>query len=160
MQKLTIVCVDDQREVLAALRKDLESLRQSCDIVDCESADEVLEVLDEIDEAGGHPALIVSDHVMPGKNGVELLSEIKRDLRFPKTRKLLLTGMATHQDTINAINNANIDHYIEKPWTHDDLIPAVKILLTKYVFDTGLDYNTYLEVLDQDTLYHYLHQQT
>ena len=157
MKKLKIVCVDDQREVLAALRKDLESLQDACEIIDCESADEVFEVLEEIDAEDGYPALIISDHVMPGKNGVELLIEIKQDPRFPNTRKLLLTGMATHQDTINAINNANIDHYIEKPWTEENLIKSVKTLLTKFVFDAGIEYKIYLHVLDQDTLYNYLH---
>jgi two-component system chemotaxis response regulator CheY len=158
MQKLKIVCVDDQREVLAALRKDLAQLQEACDIIDCESADEVIEVLDEIEAEDGQAALIISDHVMPGKSGVELLIEVRQDGRFPNTRKLLLTGMATHQDTINAINNANIDNYIEKPWTEDNLLKTTKILLTKYVFDSGLDYNSYMKVLDQDTLYQYLRQ--
>ncbi len=59
--------------------------------------------------------VIVSDHVMPGKTGVELLTDVFHDSRFPNTKKILLTGQATHTDTINAIN-AGIDRYFEKPW--------------------------------------------
>ncbi len=60
-------------------------------------------------------ALIISDHVMPGKTGVELLTDVSKDGRFGFTRKVLLTGQATHTDTINAINSAGIDRYFEKP---------------------------------------------
>lgn len=153
MEKLTIICIDDQREVLAALRKDLEELHEFCSIADCESADEAVELLDEIDEEGEIAALLICDHVMPGKNGVELLAEINQDLRFPKIKKLLLTGLATHQDTILAINKARIDHYIEKPWKKEDLLQQVKNLLTLFLLQSGIEYKPYLPVLDQETLY-------
>ncbi len=153
MTKLTILCIDDQRDVLASLRKDLTLLNTHCRIECCESADEAAEVLDDIDTEAGAVALIVCDHVMPGRNGVEFLTEFNRDVRFPDTPKILLTGMATHQDTITAINEARIDRYIEKPWELDHLIETVKILLTRYVLQTGMDYQDYLPVLHQQTLY-------
>ena len=106
MDKLNLICVDDQREVLSAVLQDLQSLSQWLNIEDCESADEVLELMDELDAEGEMIALIISDHVMPGKTGVELLTEISKDSRFIHTRKVLLTGQATHTDTINAINSA------------------------------------------------------
>ena len=69
MNKPDIVCVDDQREILAALERDLEVLEGYFSIVMCESAQEAHEVLAEIDAEGGHLALIICDHVMPVKAG-------------------------------------------------------------------------------------------
>ena len=153
MEKINMMCIDDQRGVLMALRKDLGFFKDACTIIVCESADEAAEVLDEIDTAGEHLAVIICDHLMPGKSGVDFLIELNGDARFPKTKKLLLTGLATHQDTIVAINEAQIDRYIEKPWDKESLIQTVKVLLTLYLLQSGSDYKLYLKILDQQTLY-------
>jgi two-component system chemotaxis response regulator CheY len=153
MEKLNIVCIDDQREVLTALRKDLDQFKSHCQIEECESAAEASEVMNELDAAGEHVAVLICDHVMPGKNGIDFLIEVNQDLRFAKTKKLLLTGMATHQDTIVAINKAHIDRYIEKPWDIQNLTQTLKSLLTMYVIEAGIEYQPFLEVLDQGILY-------
>jgi two-component system chemotaxis response regulator CheY len=153
MEKLKILCLDDQRDVLAALRKDLEALSGAATVIACESVDEVNEVLDVMDKHAEEPALIICDHVMPGKNGIEFLIEFRREGRFPKTKRVLLTGLATHHDTIEAINKARIDFYIEKPWDGPELARMVKVLLARYVLDSGLDYKPYLGILDQEILY-------
>ncbi|MCJ0881545.1 response regulator [Vibrio sp. CCB-PB317] len=153
MEKLNVICVDDQREVLSAVLQDLEPLHQWLNIEDCESAGEVIELMDELDAEGEMIALIISDHVMPGKTGVELLTEVSQDSRFVRTRKVLLTGQATHTDTINAINSAGIDRYFEKPWQASQLIECVRNLVTQYIFDMGLDYTQYHEHLDQSVVF-------
>lgn len=153
MDKLHIIYVDDQREVLSTLSKDLEIFEHLINVEECESADEALELINEIDATGDHICVIISDHIMPGKNGVEFLTEIHNDGRFNLTKKMLLTGQATHQDTITAINQARIEKYIEKPWKSEDIVNAVKVLLTQYIFDAGIEYTKYMAILDQPTLY-------
>ncbi len=160
MEKLFIICVDDQREVLSTLTQNLTTFEKHFVIEDCETADEAWEVMEEIDAEGDYLALIISDHVMPGKNGVEYLTEVKKDNRFNKTKKILLTGLATHKDTIEAINNAGIDRYLEKPWDGDQLIQIIKKLLTSYVLSIGIDYNDLMDIMDQETLYNSLKSQT
>lgn len=90
---------------------------------------------------------------MPVSNGIDFLIGVDKDLRFTKTKKLLLTGLATHNDTIIAINNANIDYYVEKPWESEEIINSVKNLLTKYILESGIEYKDFLSVLDQELLY-------
>lgn len=160
MSKPTIVIVDDQRDVLTTVLKDLDEFSSFFTLETCESAEEALEVLEEIDAKGGDPALIICDHIMPEKNGVELLVDLNKDRRFHDTRKLLLTGLATHQDTIIAINAARIDQYIEKPWEKDQLISTVKTLVTEYILEKGIDYQPFLSVLDKDVLYRKLRLET
>ncbi|ELI1811822.1 response regulator [Vibrio fluvialis] len=149
MEKLNIICVDDQREVLSAVLQDLEPLATWLNIEDCESAYEVLDLMDDLDAQGEHIALIISDHVMPGKTGVDLLTEVAEDSRFKGTKKVLLTGQATHTDTINAINAAGIDRYFEKPWNAKTLVECVRSLVTEYVFERGMDYTELHDHLDQ-----------
>ncbi|EKO3498992.1 response regulator [Vibrio fluvialis] len=149
MEKLNIICVDDQREVLSAVLQDLEPLATWINIEDCESAYEVLDLMDDLDAQGEHIALIISDHVMPGKTGVDLLTEVAEDSRFKGTKKVLLTGQATHTDTINAINAAGIDRYFEKPWNAKTLVECVRSLVTEYVFERGMDYTEWHDHLDQ-----------
>lgn len=153
MEKLTIICLDDQREVLAALKKDLAVLEERCAVIGCESADETLEVLSDMERRGEEPALLICDHVMPGTSGIDFLAQIRRDGRFELTKRILLTGLATHQDTIEAINKARIDYYIEKPWDPKTLVQSARRFLTQFVLESGLEYKDYLPVLDQETLF-------
>jgi len=158
MEKLFLICIDDQREVLSALLKELRDLKPYFEILDCESAAEAEEALDEVEMQGGELALIICDHVMPEKTGVQFLAETRRSNRFPKTRQILLTGLATQDDTIEAINQAQINRYLEKPWDHENLMETIKTLVTEYVVDSGLEYKSLLPVLDQGVLYKYLHR--
>jgi len=157
MEKLNIICVDDQREVLSAVLQDLEPMNVWLNIEDCESAAEALDLMDELDANGECVALVVSDHVMPEKTGVELLTEISADSRFVHTKKVLLTGQATHSDTINAINSAGINRYFEKPWGTKELLECVRSLVTEYIFDKGFDYSEWQAHLDQTVVLSRLH---
>ena len=152
MNKLYIICVEDQREVLNAVVADLQALESYLVLEECESAQEAWDVLEDIDAAGDLPALVISDHVMPGQTGVDFLISLHQDERFRATRKMLLTGLATHQDTIHAINRAAVDRYLEKPWQQERLLQYAKELLTGYILDKGLDYRAYLPVLDNAVL--------
>jgi two-component system chemotaxis response regulator CheY len=158
--KPVIICIDDQREVLAALRKDLANFSRHFELYDCESASEASEVLDEIDAAGQELVLVICDHVMPGKSGVDFLTDLRQDLRFPRTKKLLLTGLATQKDTIQAINQARIDRFIEKPWQREQLLETVKQLLAIFFAESGLEYQEYLPMLDQIVLFQELRRRS
>ena len=160
MENIFLICVDDQREVLSALMKDLSILENFIDIEECESADEAWGLIEKIDNLGDHLALIISDQVMPHNTGVDLLKKINLDRRFSGTRKILLTGLATHQDTIEAINLARLDNYIEKPWDKASLLKIVKSLLTRFMIEKGIDYKEYLDIVDSETLYQLLKEQT
>lgn len=133
-----ILCIDDQREVCNAILRDLEPLTDHFTIVDCTSAAEAWEELAHAADTGRPIALVVCDHLMPVETGVSLLTRIHADDRFRGVRSILLTGMATHEDTIEAINAAHVDRYISKPWDSGRLRRIVQEELTRWVLDSGL----------------------
>ena len=153
METLKIICVDDQQEVLDSVMRDLRPLTSHVRLEEASSVADCMQLIDQIDDDGDHVAIVISDQVMPGETGTELLGKVASDRRFTKTRKVLLTGQATHADTINAINDGHIDNYIEKPWQPEKLLATVKRLLTLYVLDAGLDHTEYMPVLDPTTLF-------
>jgi two-component system chemotaxis response regulator CheY len=153
MEKINIICVDDEREVLYSVVRDLEYLSDIINIEECESALECLELLEELDANQEYVAVLISDHVMPEKTGVELLTEVELDPRFLGTKKLLLTGLATQADTIKAINDAKLDNFLEKVWDPQELLQTVKELVTEYIVERGINYEDYIEKLDAPTLY-------
>ena len=160
MDNIYIITVDDQREVLDAVSSDLSDFEEKFKLEECETAQEAEELLEEIYDQGDFAALIISDHVMPEKSGVEFLKDIHRDERFNASKKILLTGLATHEDTIEAINTAHINGYIEKPWKREKLVKMAKELLTQYIMDQGIDYEDYMPFLDQPALYAALKKRT
>lgn len=153
MEKIYILLVEDQREVLQAVSKDLAYFERAFVIEECESATEAMSIMESIDRKGDFVALIISDHVMPEISGVDFLIGVNKNDRFKETRKVLLTGLATHQDTIRAINDAAIDQYIEKPWKSEVLVASVKKWLTEFILLKGIDYQPYIEFLDPELLF-------
>ncbi|TEW56006.1 response regulator [Psychromonas sp. RZ22] len=152
MEKINIICVDDEREVLDSVSRDLAFFADVFNIEECESAIECLGLLEDLHADQEYVALVISDHVMPGKNGVELLTEIEMDNRFMGTKKLLLTGLATQADMVRAINYARLDHFLEKIWDPEELLQTVKELVTEFIVEKGLDHEDYAEKLDVKTL--------
>jgi len=156
MEKIYIICIEDQREVLHVISEHLSHFEDLITIEECESAAEARDLLEEIDSQGHHIGVIISDHVMPNQTGVAFLIEINEDDRFKDSKKILLTGQATHMDTIHAINSASIDKYIEKPWDKKDLIHKVSTLLTEYIVQKGIPYAPFLSILDKPRLFELL----
>lgn len=125
MPKLAILCVDDEAVILnSVLRQIQEEFDDRYIYETAESGEEALEILDELHEEEIQVVIIVSDWLMPGMKGDELLVEVQR--RFPGTVKILLTGQADEAAIERAQKEANLHHFIPKPWTKQELINSIK----------------------------------
>ena len=93
-------------------------------------------------------ALVLSDHRLPGRSGVDFLIELTKDYRFELARTVLVTGQADQDDTIRALNEAGLDHYISKPWDADALRAVVRDQLTSFVLEAEVDPLPYMPLLD------------
>lgn len=132
MSGLAILLVDDEPVVLEGLAEELlRHFGQDYQIEAAESGEEALEVVEELQGEGIEIAVVISDQVMPGLKGDELLSQIH--LQYPNILKIMLTGQAGADAVGNAVNSANLYRYIAKPWDAIDLNLTVKEALTKYL---------------------------
>ena len=110
--------VDDDELVLSALRTllEIDAGFQVLGFTDSLRAIEELERL-PVD-------IIISDYLMPGINGVDVLKKA-RSLQ-PEAMRILLTGFADKQNAIRALNEASIYQYLEKPWDNDQLLMVLQ----------------------------------
>jgi two-component system chemotaxis response regulator CheY len=153
MSELVILVVEDEPEVRAAIVRDLAPLTSHIRIDEAESVDDALAALDEARELGDAVGLILADHRLPGRSGVDLLVSLHHDEATAAIRKVLITGQASHGDTIRAVNDAALDHYIAKPWAPEDLLATTIEQLTTYVIASGIDPLRYASVLDGPRLF-------
>jgi len=148
MKTITIVCVEDERDVLNALVRDLGPFGAAFKIEPTESADEARKVVNDTLAAGNLVGLILADHLMPGTSGVDLLVELNGRPLTTATRKVLVTAHADLADTIKAVNRANLHHYIAKPWSVEELHAVVKQQLTEFVLESGENLLPFVQILD------------
>lgn len=152
MNKYMILCVDDEREVLDSVVQDLDCFEEHFVIEAAESVAEAKEVIDDYRQQGISLALILCDHIMPEQTGISFLIELNDDEETAKTRKVLLTGQAGLEDTVQAINHASLHFYVAKPWRGDTLRETVKDQLTQYVIDNDDNLMPWIQVLDAEKI--------
>jgi signal transduction histidine kinase len=74
-------------------------------------------------------ALVLSDMIMPGRSGIELLREIK--MRFPDTAVVIISGIDRTQRVLDAVR-LGADDYLIKPCELDVLLMTVERALERY----------------------------
>jgi len=77
------------------------------------------------------PDLLLTDLSMPKKNGSEAIAEIKK--RLPGIKCLVLT-MHTNEEHIRMAFNAGADGYILKDDSHEELLSAIKSVLSGKIY--------------------------
>jgi response regulator RpfG family c-di-GMP phosphodiesterase len=101
-----ILLVDDDPNVLDALRR---TLRGSFDVAAAQDPQVALDLL-----AGSEPfPVVVSDLMMPGMNGVELLTRARA--LAPDSVRVLLTGHADLGAALAAVNEGHVFRFLTKP---------------------------------------------
>ncbi len=151
-KKIYILVVEDEPEVLDAIVRDISVFESNFTIEMSDTAEEAREIIQSIIDEENEIGLILCDHVLPGDNGVELLVEMQNDPETVSTRKVLITGQAGLKETVRAVNEADLKHYIAKPWEKDELVKTVKELLTDYVLEHVSDPLPYMQVLDGERI--------
>jgi len=112
----TILIVDDDKSIRYSLKRMMEG---KYSILTAQNGDEALDRLKE-----SSPDLIIMDIKMPGRNGIEVLKEIKSI--DPKSLVILMTAYGTTETAIEAMKYGAFD-YILKPFP----IPQMKGLVEK-----------------------------
>jgi len=117
--KTKILVVDDEEKICKNVEKILS--KENYEISYALSADEALEKM-----AKESYALLISDIVMPGMNGLEFLKLVKN--QWPLTKVVMITAYASTDTAVKAIRLGALD-YVPKPFTPDELRLPVELAL-------------------------------
>lgn len=121
--KDTILLVDDEANVLSALRRAL--IDDPFDVITASSGIQALKIIESTEIK-----VIVTDERMIGMQGTELLAEVK--CRSPYTARILLTGHATLDAAMKAVNEGEIYRFFTKPWDDTQLRFALRSAVEKF----------------------------
>ncbi len=117
-----ILVVDDDKEIVGAIEIYLK--KEGYNIL---KAYDGVQALEKIKENEIH--LIILDIMMPKKDGIETLEEIRKDKSIPV---ILLSAKSEDYDKIGGLNSG-ADDYITKPFNPLELIARVNSNLRRYV---------------------------
>ena len=122
-EKHTILIVDDEESIRKLLKARFE--REGFPLLIAENGTQALQVLAD------HPsiAVIVTDVRMPGKGGLELTQEVKKNKNSPKV--IVMTGHGEKSTAIEALRFGASD-YLEKPFDMEEMTHSVKRTMNEY----------------------------
>mgnify|MGYP003702809383 CR=1 FL=1 len=112
-----IIVVDDEKRICHNVEKILS--KNNFEVTHALSAQDAMEKM-----AKESFSLLISDIVMPGKNGLELLKMVKKE--WPLTKAIMMTAYASTDTAMKAIRLGALD-YIPKPFTPDKLRRPSKV---------------------------------
>lgn len=107
-----ILIVDDEPNVLNALRRELQETYQ------IETFSSPLEALEQCKNAAFDLAIV--DYQMPGMDGIQFLRQFEK--LQPDAARLVLSGEADFDAMVGSINEMHIYRFIAKPWDKTELV--------------------------------------
>ena len=117
-----ILVVDDDKEIVGAIEIYLKN--EGYKIYKAYDGEEALNIINN-----NEIHLVILDIMMPKKDGLETLEEIRKDKSLPV---ILLSAKSEDYDKIGGLNEG-ADDYITKPFNPLELIARVKSHLRRYV---------------------------
>ncbi len=82
---------------------------------------EAIEIVERV-----HPAIVITDWVMPDLTGIELCQKIRADRNAAYTYIILLTSNAEKENVVKGLS-AGADDYLTKPFHRDELLARVRV---------------------------------
>ncbi len=125
----SVLVIDDEpavRSTLAAL------LGREFEVVTAESAEAAKDVF-----ARRNIDLVLADQRLPGMPGVQLLEWVRQ--HSPRTVRLLMTGMGSLEDAVEAINCGQVYRYLFKPWHADELLQILRSASRTFLLERSHD---------------------
>ena len=122
MKKFALLYVDDEESNLRIFK---DTFRRDYVVYTALSAKEGMKILDEV-----KIDLVLSDQRMPEISGVDFLKYSLE--KYPEPHRILITGYSDMDAIQNAINQAHIFQYIQKPWEKEKLQKVIENALLIY----------------------------
>lgn len=113
----TVMLVDDEQPILNSLKRLIKRL--GCNIITFTSPLDALEAL-----KGTSVQLVISDMRMPEMGGEVFLEQVAKS--YPDIERVVISGYADAQATIDAVNRGKISRFLLKPWEDEDVFKVVE----------------------------------
>ncbi|MBE8720907.1 response regulator [Sphingobacterium pedocola] len=114
--KITVLYVDDEENNLVSFKA---TFRLKYKVYTAISGSEAIDIVKE-----NRIEIIITDQRMPEMTGVEFLEEVIKIDTEPM--RILLTGYADMGAVIDAVNKGKIFHYLNKPWSEEELDETIQ----------------------------------
>ena len=123
MQKV-IVCVDDEKSIAWGLQQQISRAFSNKYLIEiAESGEEALEIIEEVNQTKMDLFMVITDQMMPGIKGLELIKEINQ--LYSASKCILLTGFS--DDTIlDQTSGLKIYRILRKPWEFEEIKRAIE----------------------------------
>ncbi len=118
-----ILLVDDEQNVLSALIRELAD--EPYEVITALSGEEAMNLV-----TAQTFKVIISDERMPGMDGASFLAAAKEV--SPSSVRMMLTGHASIDATMRAVNNGEIYRFFTKPWNDHELKQSIRSAIEKY----------------------------
>jgi two-component system probable response regulator PhcQ len=112
MKAPKVLVVDDEEQIRKSLERVL--VRDGYEVLQAENPRQAIDMLQ-----GQSVAVVISDYMMPGMDGLTFLKSIKKV--YPDTIRIILTGKGDMAAVVAAINEGEVYRFILKPWDNDEL---------------------------------------
>jgi DNA-binding response OmpR family regulator len=116
-----VIFAEDNKEIASLLNFKLK--KEGFNTIYFSDGDGVVEKVKEI-----KPNLVITDIMMPFKNGIEILKEIKSDPEISDIPVIILTSKGKEEDIVTGLEFGASD-YILKPFSPTELIARIKRIL-------------------------------
>ena len=120
--RATVLIIDDEPNVLEGLRQALRKSPYS--VVTANRPEEALGILLE-----RKMDIVISDHLMPGMTGTELLGLVHD--RQPDAIRIMLSGHADAETVIRTINEGEVYRFLTKPCDRTELLVTLHLACEK-----------------------------
>lgn len=131
-----ILVVDDDREIVKAI--EIYLTKEGYNILKAYDGEEALKLMKE-----NEIHLVILDIMMPSKDGIETLAEIRKTKTIPV---IMLSAKSEDYDKIEGLNTG-ADDYVTKPFNPLELIARVNSCIRRYVNFGNLNFQEQNKVL-------------
>lgn len=122
-QDMNILVIDDEEKICELIKIFLESAFDFHSIVTAPNSTQAMQKF-----ANQDFDLMIIDHVMPGKAGIEFIEQLRNSVKFNKLKIILISGYLQQEDVLQAIE-LGIKHIVVKPFTRQQLVNQVADIL-------------------------------
>ena len=138
-----VLILDDEPKVLSGLKRALR--KEPYDLLCATTATEALAILHErpID-------VVISDQDMPGMTGTAFLAKVREV--YPSTHRFMLTGKATLDVALQAINDDAVRQFFTKPCDPATLAQSIRNIIKEKTLEQAIERARQRELELQDRL--------